>query len=167
MECIECDTSTGWAAVQTSLILMSTIAFLGLLIWSNLVDLKALSRFSLTDETSPMYIMKNKYVLNKVCQSIILKIFVNYAQILSISNSLNIRWPGEVSSFLKLQSSFGQLSDSLLSIECLIKTDIGIPYVYFRSILLCIFPFFVALIILGFWSTYSLIIIVPIITSMI
>ena len=52
--------------------------------------------------------------------SIYIKIFINYAQMVSIIHSLELKWPYYVANYLKITGNVGTISSELLSLDCLI-----------------------------------------------
>ena len=136
---------------------MTTIVFLGFLIWANLNDLKSLSTLSLKSDLSPKERKSNKQAISRISQSTVLKIFVNYVQIISIIKSLNLSWPSELIDFFTFHSSFGQITDNLLSVDCIMSPNISIPLLYMRTIAVSILPYLIALLIGIFWLGYYLI----------
>ncbi len=59
---------------------------------------------------------------------IFFRIVVNYFHMISIISDIDFRWPIEIKSFLKIQSSFGTAGIEVLSLECLFSRKITISY---------------------------------------
>ena len=74
--------------------------------------------------------------------SIYLKIFMNYIQMISIINSLELKWPFYVKNYLNVFSNMGGISTQVLSIDCLLQ-DYGIETkaIYIQTLLILILPF--------------------------
>lgn len=86
--------------------------------------------------------------------SIYLKIFLNYAQIIAIIHSLNMKWPPYVLSYLKTTGSIGTVSTQIFSLDCLIydfKLDISVTYLKTLSTIVIYLGFlFLAILYFGF-----------------
>ena len=85
-------------------------------------------------------------VLNKedmnIGLSIYLKLFLNYLQMVSIIQSLELNWPFYVRNYLNLYSNIGGVSTQIISFDCLLQNyKIKIEPVYIQTLLTLFLPF--------------------------
>ena len=84
--------------------------------------------------------------------SVYLKILLNYLQMISIIESLNLKWPVYLQNFLNIHSNIGGVSTEALSLECFLQDqNIQINVIYVQTLLRLILPFaifFVSILIL-------------------
>lgn len=67
--------------------------------------------------------------------SIYFRIFINYAQMVSIIHNLQLKWPYYVSNYLKITGNFASVSTQLLSLECLITDyNLDISAIYLKAL---------------------------------
>ena len=103
--------------------------------------------------TIPQNILKENVDL----QSLYIKIFVNYLQVLTIINDtpVNFSIPGFVSNFFELCTYFSSLSTKFIGFECIFTGDLAIkPYT--RAISVNLTPPILILISIAFWSLLKL-----------
>ena len=69
--------------------------------------------------------------------SIFFKIFINYMQMISIIQGLELKWPYYVSNYLKIIGSLGYISGNFFSVDCLINDyDINLKAIYLQAFLI-------------------------------
>ena len=79
--------------------------------------------------------------------SVYLKIFLNYIQMISIIESLELKWPFYVRNYLTIYSNIGGVSTQLISFECLLQDyDINSESIYVQTLLILMLPFVVFLV---------------------
>ena len=79
--------------------------------------------------------------------SVYLKILLNYLQMISIIQSLDLKWPFYVRSYLNVYSNFGGVSTQILSFDCLLQDhNIETESIYIQTILAVGLPFAIFLI---------------------
>ena len=79
--------------------------------------------------------------------SVYLKILLNYLQMISIIQSLELKWPFYVSNYLNIYSNLGGVSTQIISFDCLLQdSNIEIESIYIQTILAIILPFAIFLI---------------------
>jgi hypothetical protein len=92
--------------------------------------------------------------------TILIKILMNYIQVISIVSSFNLDWPDFALQYLHIQQAAGSLSQQSFSLDCFIsaKYDHTNTQVYFDKILLyLLIPIALILICLFLWGIVSLI----------
>ena len=76
---------------------------------------------------------------------IYLKIIINYLQVLSIINSYEMKWPSNVSIFMKYYSSFSMTS-SFMSLDCIFyEYNINFEPLYIETMIIIATPFCISL----------------------
>ena len=92
--------------------------------------------------------------------TILIKILMNYIQIISIVTSFNFEWPDFAMQYLKIQETAGSLSQQSFSFDCFIAEKYGRSnsQVYFDKLLLYLMmPGVIILVCLFCWSVVGLI----------
>ena len=56
--------------------------------------------------------------------SILLRILTNYFQVITITSYFNLNWPIEMQKFYNIFSQVGQVSNNIVSLDCLIKDNV-------------------------------------------
>lgn len=68
--------------------------------------------------------------------SIYIRIILNYAQMISIIRSLELKWPYYVENYLNIAGNIGTVSPQLFSLECIISDyNLSIDSIYFKPML--------------------------------
>ena len=68
--------------------------------------------------------------------SIFIKIFINYAQMVSIIHSLELKWPYYVTTYMKVTGNIGTISSEFLSLDCLITDyNIDLNPIYLKALI--------------------------------
>lgn len=74
--------------------------------------------------------------------SVYLKVLLNYLQMISIIQSLELKWPFYVRNFLNVYSNIGGVSNQILSVDCLLQHyNIQTESIYIQTVLTLIIPF--------------------------
>lgn len=67
--------------------------------------------------------------------SIYIRLFINYAQMISIIHNLQLKWPPYVTNYLKVTGNVGTVSSQLFSLDCLIDDfDLKINSIYLKAL---------------------------------
>ena len=75
------------------------------------------------------------------------KIMINYLQIISIINSIPMKWPYNVNIFFRYFSSIS-MSSYAVSLQCIFYSyDINLEPIYFETMVIVLMPFFIS-----FWA---------------
>eukprot|EP00347_Sterkiella_histriomuscorum_P014612 403360218 len=118
-ECGLCPSKAGNILKITGIFLALTLA-LTLLLWVNL-------RSTRESETS-----------------VVIRIFLNYVQILSSAAAFNLEWPVYLQSFFNIFGSVGEISESFISFDCFLQdtgfTKKGSSTFYFKTLVIAILP---------------------------
>ena len=88
-------------------------------------------------ESTDQDIQKNTKCSLNPCRSIsiYIKIFINYAQMVAIIHSLELKWPYYVENYLKITGNVGTISNELISLDCLISDyNINVNSIYLKSL---------------------------------
>ncbi|OMJ77444.1 hypothetical protein SteCoe_22963 [Stentor coeruleus] len=92
--------------------------------------------------------------------TILIKILLNYIQIIGVVASLNLDWPDFALEYLKIQETAGSLSQQSFSFDCFVadKYNRTNNQVYFDKIILyLLMPVFIIIVCLFLWSIVALI----------
>jgi predicted outer membrane repeat protein len=96
----------------------------------------------------------------KSTHSIYVKIFINYLQNVSVVAGFDLEWPEYVLEFLSIQENAGNLSDQILSIDCMLyEKDYIINQdhlYYFKLSMLLALPIIIILLSSLFWGLLAL-----------
>lgn len=91
-------------------------------------------------------VKKNFFEIKKGA-SIFLKIFLNYLQMISIIQSLELKWPFYVRNYMNVYSNIGGVSTQLLSFDCLLQDyEITTKTIYVQTIIALIIPVIIMII---------------------
>lgn len=104
--CVPCTNNPQYYGI-TVLIIIAAIIFIIFTIWKSLRQKKKVD--------GPSY--------NKA--SIMLKILINYFQLVSIVSSFNFKWPGEVKETFEFQNKVAGSTAQIFSIDCVLKSSAG------------------------------------------
>ena len=75
--------------------------------------------------------------------SIYLKIMLNYIQSISIIQSLELKWPYYVKSYMNVYSNAGSVSTQVISLDCMVNDyNINVETIYAETVFSIILPFF-------------------------
>lgn len=75
--------------------------------------------------------------------SIYLKIILNYIQSISIIQSLELKWPFYVKSYMNVYNNAGSVSTQVISLDCMVNDyDLNIEMIYASTVFSIILPFF-------------------------
>ena len=67
--------------------------------------------------------------------SIYIRIFINYAQMIAIIQSLELKWPFYVTTYLQISGNVGSVSTQLFSLDCLINDfELNIKVIYLKAL---------------------------------
>ena len=106
-----------------------------------------------SDKVVELHFSKQKqtaYFDAKKGMSVYLKIFLNYLQMISIIESLDLKWPFYVRNYLDIYSNIGGVSTQLISFECLLQDyDINTESIYVQTLITLILPFAVVIVALA------------------
>ena len=107
-KCVECPGFLLNLLKVIGIILIITIS-IGIIIHLSHLEVKNLSRENVKVSKLPL----SEYL------SILLKILMNHVQTVSFVKSIDIGWPKLAEDLLNLQSSLGDISTHIVSLECL------------------------------------------------
>jgi hypothetical protein len=88
--------------------------------------------------------------------AIYLKILLNYAQMVIIAASMNLKWPSYVTSFLTAQLMVGNAAEQLFSMDCLIQKFYTEKLFYSKLIITSILPLATLILCVLSWLLISL-----------
>jgi len=95
--------------------------------------------------SSQMTRSQNKEI--KRALSIYLKLFLNYIQMISIIQSLQLNWPFYVGNYLNIYSNIGGATTQILSFDCLVQDhNIKTEMIYIQTVVLLSIPFTIILV---------------------
>ena len=104
---------------------------------------------------SRQYNNQNPSVESGIKKSFMLKIIVNYVQIVSLIESIPIKWPGGVSGVMSTSNSAVSVSSNSFVISCYFREiieDIGIPKPFANAIFMNLVPLGYVLVTLLYWT---------------
>ncbi|CAG9326024.1 unnamed protein product [Blepharisma stoltei] len=79
---------------------------------------------------------RNSAYKPKSIESVYIKIFVNYLQLVILITTFNLEWPDTVLQLFSVQSSAGSVSDEVFSFDCFLDTGEGMEQVYFNKLII-------------------------------
>jgi len=88
--------------------------------------------------------------------AIYLKILLNYAQMVIIAASMNLKWPSYVTSFLNVQLMIGNAAEQLFSMDCVIQEFYTEKLFYSKLIITSILPLGALVLCVLFWLILAL-----------
>ncbi|OMJ88200.1 hypothetical protein SteCoe_9934 [Stentor coeruleus] len=108
----------------------------------------------------------------KVYHSVLIKILMNYFQVMMITSALKMRWPKPFYQLINIQEQIGSSTGKLLSIDCLIQDTTDISPFYVNILLNFLAPFILGSLIALVWGIVALFkgikrIIIPFTTSIV
>jgi len=83
--------------------------------------------------------------------SILIKIFLNYVQLVSIVSSFDFEWPSQVTGLFSVQSKVSSSSSTVFSVDCFLPSSGTIRPFFSKLLFISLSPFFLILISLGVW----------------
>lgn len=99
--------------------------------------------------------MKSAYKPKSI-QSIYIKIFINYIQLIGIISEYDLSWPRFVSNLLSIQSNASNVSKHILSVDCLLNdegyTDEPSDNYFFKLRMIFYLPFALSIVSFSCWS---------------
>ncbi|CAG9311412.1 unnamed protein product [Blepharisma stoltei] len=99
---------------------------------------------------------KSAYV-PKSMQSIYIKIFVNYLQLVMLMSTFDLSWPSTVLEIFAVQNNAGSISDQIFSFDCFLDSGNGQNDIYFKKlVIMAAVPIFIGFCSLLFWSLIAL-----------
>jgi len=120
---------------------------------SNTVNLGSIDKGSNIKKSS------NRAFDVKKGMSVYLKILMNYLQMVSIIQSLDLQWPFYVQNYLNVYSNIGGVSTQILSFDCLLQDyNINTKSIYIQTVLTIFLPygvFLISMFILGLIYLYK------------
>ncbi|CAG9330612.1 unnamed protein product [Blepharisma stoltei] len=100
---------------------------------------------------------RNSAYKPKSVQSIYIKIFVNYLQIVMLVTTFDLQWPSSVTQLFSIQNDTGSVSEQVFSFDCFLDTGQGNDQVYFNKlIIMSIIPTIIALVSIIFWGSVAI-----------
>ncbi|CAG9330610.1 unnamed protein product [Blepharisma stoltei] len=100
---------------------------------------------------------RNSAYKPKSVQSIYIKIFVNYLQIVMLVTTFDLQWPSSVTQLFSIQNDTGSVSEQVFSFDCFLDTGQGNDQVYFNKlIIMSIIPAIIGLISILFWGSVAI-----------
>lgn len=94
----------------------------------------------------------------KLYHSVLIKILMNYFQLMTLTNLLKMRWPQPFYYFISIQEQIGSSTGKLFSIDCLIKDTSSIDPYFANQLFSTLAPFLMGFIISIVWAVIGLII---------
>lgn len=98
---------------------------------------------------------RNSAYKPKSLQSVYIKIFVNYLQLVMLTTTFDLQWPSLVLKIFSIQNDAGTVTDQIFSFDCFLNVDggeEGMKQVYFNKlILMSLIPIVIAVAVLIFW----------------
>ena len=93
----------------------------------------------------------------KANNSVLLRIIINYLQIISLLASIDVEWPSLLGNLLSTNSKFSSLSEEVFSVNCLFIYGVkrfNIEAAYLKTLLIVLSPFGFVLCGVIFWVIY-------------
>ena len=88
---------------------------------------------------------------------VLLRIIINYMQLISLLSSISVAWPNSMENLLSLNSKFSLISDHMFSIDCFFALGEGtavVRTVFLKALMVAISPFLFIMIAILFWVVY-------------
>ncbi|CAG9326023.1 unnamed protein product [Blepharisma stoltei] len=79
---------------------------------------------------------RNSAYKPKSLQSVYIKIFVNYLQLVVLITTFNLSWPDTVLNIFSIQTNAGSVSDEIFSFDCFLNTGKDNKKVYFKKLMI-------------------------------
>lgn len=92
----------------------------------------------------------------KLYHSVLIKILMNYFQIMMLTSLLKIRWPEPFYQLINIQEQIGSSTGKLLSIDCFIQDTTDINPFYVNILLNFLAPFILGTLIASVWGIVAL-----------
>lgn len=95
-----------------------------------------------------------------VNQAILIRILMNYMQIISLVGDIPITWPNLLKKFLDFNNKFASATEEYFSIDCFFAMNhekVNIRPVFLKLLITTLAPFALSLIALIFWVVFYLI----------
>ncbi|CAG9330615.1 unnamed protein product [Blepharisma stoltei] len=100
---------------------------------------------------------RNSAYKPKSVQSIYIKIFVNYLQLVTLMTTFHLQWPSSVSQLFSVQNDTGSVSQEFFSYDCFLDEGQGNNQVYFsKLVIMSIIPIIIAIISILFWGSVAI-----------
>ncbi|CAG9330614.1 unnamed protein product [Blepharisma stoltei] len=100
---------------------------------------------------------RNSAYKPKSVQSIYIKIFVNYLQLVMLMTTFHLQWPSSVSQLFLVQNDTGSVSQEFFSYDCFLDEGQGNNQVYFsKLVIMSIIPIIIAIISVLFWGSVAI-----------
>jgi hypothetical protein len=109
----------------------------------------------------------------KLYHSVLIKILMNYFQLMMLTSVIKVRWPEPFYDLMSIQEQIGSNTGKLLSVDCLIQTATEVDPYYINQLASFLAPLVLGLLITLLWSLISLFIsnkarvLKPLITSLV